>query len=63
MDRLSLFKLLAVCLLVIGYVFIAAFDFHREAIAPFIVLGVALVFFLPLKRRRSDPVAAETRNS
>lgn len=62
MDRPSLFKLLAVCLLVIGYVFIAAFDFHREAIAPFIVLGVALVFFLPLKRRRNDP-AAQTRNS
>lgn len=50
MDRYSLFKLLAICLLVIGYVFIAALEFHREAIAPVIVLAVAAVLFFPLGR-------------
>ncbi|QGU07825.1 hypothetical protein COCCU_09505 [Corynebacterium occultum] len=63
MDRKSLLKLLAVCLLVVGYVFIAAFDFHREAIAPFIVLAVAAIFFLPLKRSESHPEDAESRSS
>ncbi|MGP6172787.1 hypothetical protein [Corynebacterium sp. A21] len=52
MDRQNLFKLLAICLLVIGYVFIAAFDFHREAVAPVIVLAVAAVLFLPFGRWR-----------
>lgn len=55
MDRRTLTKLLIVVGLVLGYVLIAAFDFHREAIAPIIVLAVAAVLFIPFGRRTSAP--------
>lgn len=53
MDRRTLTKLLTVTALVLVYVVIAAFDFHRELIAPIIVAAIAATLFLPFRRSRT----------
>lgn len=52
MDRRTLIKLIAVAVLVFGYIVIAAFGFHQEIIAPLIVVGVVAVLFLPFRSRK-----------
>lgn len=42
-----LIRLILVALLIIFYVFVAAFDLSREYVAPVIVLGVAAIVFFP----------------
>lgn len=47
MDRRTLTKLIAVTVLVLGYIMIAAFGFHQEIIAPIIVVAIVVVLFVP----------------
>lgn len=60
MDRRTLSKILAVTALTVGYIVVAALEFHHEVIAPVIVLAIAAILFLPFKRStgksRDQPV-------
>lgn len=38
-------------LLILGYVVVAALDLSREVIAPILVIGIALVLFVPFKKK------------
>lgn len=38
-------------LLILAYVVVAALDLSREVVAPIIVLGIALVLFVPFHKK------------
>ncbi len=38
-------------LLILFYVVVAALDIFREVIAPILVIGIALVLFVPMKKK------------
>lgn len=38
-------------LLILFYVVVAALDVFREVIAPILVIGIALVLFVPMKKK------------
>lgn len=61
MDRRTLTKLIAVAVLVLGYIVIAAFGFHQDIIAPLIVVGVVVVLFVPFRSKK--PAEAEAKRS
>lgn len=58
MDRRTLTKLIAVAVLVFGYIVIAAFGFHQGIIAPLIVVGIVVVLFVPFRSKQpTEPTA------
>lgn len=38
-------------LLILFYVVVAALDLSREVVAPILVIGIALVLFVPMKKK------------
>ncbi|AGF72916.1 hypothetical protein [Corynebacterium halotolerans] len=54
MDRIAVTRLALVALLIVAYVVVAALELNRSVLAPIIVAAIALVLFLPVRRRKDE---------
>lgn len=52
MDKLTIFRLVAVTIAIIGYVVLASIGFDATVVGPISVLLIVLLLFVPLRRRR-----------
>ena len=59
MDRIAVTRIALVALLIVGYVVVAAFELNRNVLAPLIVAAVALVLFLPVRRKKDENSEAQ----
>ena len=51
MDKIMLTRLSVTTLLILFYVVVAALDLSQEVVAPILVIGIALVLFVPMKKK------------
>ncbi|MDK8845234.1 hypothetical protein QP888_01635 [Corynebacterium sp. MSK297] len=52
MDKLTIFRLVAVTIAIIGYVVLASVGVDATVVGPISVLLIVLLLFVPLRRRR-----------
>ena len=51
MDKLTIFRLVAVTMAIIGYVVLASIGVDATVVRPISVLLIVLLLFVPLRRR------------
>ena len=51
MDKLTIFRLVAVTVAIIGYVVLASIGVDATVVGPISVLLIVLLLFVPLRRR------------
>ncbi|CAM2731940.1 hypothetical protein QP919_07340 [Corynebacterium propinquum] len=51
MDKLTIFRLVAVTMAIIGYVVLASIGVDATVVGPISVLLIVLLLFVPLRRR------------
>lgn len=59
MDRTAVTRIALVALLIVAYVVVAALELNRNVLAPIIVAAIALVLFLPARRRKDENAEAQ----
>lgn len=61
MGNRTVWTIIAVVVLIAGYIVVAALDLNRGVIAPVIVIAIAAILFWPSGRRnrQADPVDQE----
>lgn len=59
MNKFMRIRLLIVAILIVLYVIVAALDLSREIVAPFIIVGVAAVVFVPWGSKKKQSADKE----
>ena len=63
MGNRTFWTILAVALLIAGYVVVAALEINRGIVAPAIVIAIAAILFWPRGRKDRQPEPVDQKNA